>query len=80
MHDEQSRGILEKIANHFFPTLEKMMVDIISDNGSPHQLVIMRLIAKIFLKCNQIKLLPFLIKEGRMNNWIEFIAAVLESQ
>ena len=36
-------------------------------------------IAKIFYMCNTIKLLPFLIEAGRLDNWIEFLVAILDN-
>ena len=36
-------------------------------------------IAKIFFMCNTLKLLPFLIEEGRLNNWIEFLVSILDN-
>jgi hypothetical protein len=52
----------------------------IQNAGEPNQLKIMINVAKIFNMCNTLKLLPFLIEPGRLNNWIEIIVAILDSQ
>ena len=77
---DEKRKILVCVAEHFFPTLEAMMQGIISRSDSPNQLQIMILISKIFYMCIHVKLLPFLVEPGKLNNWIEIFAAVLDSQ
>ena len=77
---DEKRKILVAVAEHFFPTLETMMQGIISRSDSPNQLQIMILISKIFYMCNAVRLLPFLVEPGKLNNWIEIFAAVLDSQ
>ena len=57
-----------------------MMQGIISRSDSPNQLKIMILISKIFYMCVAVKLLPFLVEPGKLANWIEIFAAVLDSQ
>jgi len=57
-----------------------MLQGTIARSDSPNQLQIMILISKIFYMCITVKLLPFLVQPGKLNNWIEIFAAILDSQ
>jgi len=52
----------------------------IGNSGDPLQLKIMIGVAKIFYMTNTLKLLPFLIEPDHLNNWLEFVVAILDSQ
>jgi hypothetical protein len=66
------------IAETFLPALERIMMAMINASGEPLQLQMMTIIAKIFYMCNYVKLLPFLIEPGRLNNWVEFVVMILD--
>ena len=77
--EDSKRKILIQIAENFFPTLESMMISTIQNitgNGQMEKLIA---IAKIFYMCNTLKLLPFLIEAGRLDNWIEFLVSILDN-
>jgi hypothetical protein len=72
--------VLVHIAESFFPVLEGIMMKTIGNSGDPLQLKIMIGVAKIFYMTNTLKLLPFLIEPDHLNNWLEFVVAILDSQ
>ena len=46
--------------------------------GAEDQLKKLTLIAKIFYMVNTIKIPPFLVEAGRIDNWINFIVFIME--
>ena len=78
--DENERKMLVQIANTFFSFLEQNMIQTLQDMSTPQHFKKLILIAKIFYMCNTLKLLPFLIEPGRLDNWIEFVVAILDNQ
>ena len=77
--EDGKRKVLVAIAEHFFQQLENIMTQIVGNANEPNQLRIMIGVAKIFFQCNTLRLLPFFIQPGRLNNWIEFVVAILDS-
>ena len=59
------------LAETFYPQLETTMIKTIQTiNGDTEQLRLLVLIAKIFFMSNTLKLLPFLVEAGRLENWV----------
>jgi hypothetical protein len=50
---------------------------VISEKG---ELKFMVILSKIFLMSNTIKILPFLIEQGRIGVWVNFFVSVLSNQ
>lgn len=78
--EEDKRKVLNNIAANFFGVLEQNMIATIQDMSHSLHYKKLILIAKIFYMCNTLRLLPFLIEPGRLDNWIEFVVAILENQ
>lgn len=56
------------------------MIQTLQDMSQPNHYKKLILIAKIFYMCNTMRLLPFLIEEGRLDNWITFLVSILDHQ
>lgn len=79
--DNSSVKIRIEIAQTFFPQLETMMVDIMSNlTGTDEQLKKLILIAKIFLMINTLKIPRFLMEQGKIDNWVNFVVFILEHE
>jgi hypothetical protein len=68
------------IAETFFPAIEAIMISTVQDMSQPAQFKLLIAIAKIFHMSNNLRLLPFLVEPGRLDNWVNFVVAVLSNQ